>query len=184
MIHTWMKITWCCFSDCCLHIIISVCLEGDAMRNITIKKFITDYGEEVKELVMNVHQEFGFSYDKKLDNDLDDIDSVYIKSGGEFWVVLCEDKVIGSVALKKILDEEMGEKMAELKRMYVYPEFRGKGVGQKLLDTVILTAKSKKYKRIILDTNERQSAAIKFYEKNGFLLTKRHDEELYYSKTL
>lgn len=152
------------------------------MNEIIIKEFTEDRAEEVKLLVMTVHKEFGFSYDKKLDYDLDNVKNVYMQSNGGFWIALYQDKVIGCTAIKETGNNR--EKVAELKRMYLYPEFRGKGIGKKLFELAQSHLKEKGYKTIVLDTTSKQGDAIKFYEKNGFTLKKRIGYELYYSKTL
>lgn len=152
------------------------------MEKILIQEFTEDKAGEVKQLVINVHEEFGFSYDKILDYDLKEIKNVYIQSGGGFWIALHQGDVVGCIAIKET--ERNGEKIAELKRMYLYPIFRSKGIGQKLLDVAIQYAKSKGYKNIILDTTQKQLKAIKLYEKNGFSLVKQVDSTLFYTKQL
>ena len=56
----------------------------------------------------------------------------------------------------------------EIKRMYVPPELRGKGIASKLLAELEEWAKSLQYKRCILETGKRQPEAIRLYEKNGY----------------
>jgi GNAT superfamily N-acetyltransferase len=53
-----------------------------------------------------------------------------------------------------------------------------------LFEVAISETQSKGYKKMMLDTTQKQSKAIKFYEKNGFSLIKRVGLELYYSKQL
>lgn len=149
------------------------------MEDIKIVQFIDEHASAVKELVVTIHEEFGFSYDRKLDYDLDNIKEEYIQSGGGFWVALHNRKIIGCIAIKK-----NESRVAELKRMYLYPEYRKKGIGQRLLNVAIIDAISKDYNRIILDTTEKQKAAIEFYEKNGFSIMKRMGSALFYYKDI
>lgn len=80
-------------------------------------------------------------------------------------VAVCDGQVIGSMAYKKINDE-----VAELKRVYIYPEHRGKGLAKKLLDTILEVIKNNKYKKIIVETWESFVSGRRFYEKNNFAL--------------
>jgi putative acetyltransferase len=58
--------------------------------------------------------------------------------------------------------------LAELKRMYVRPPARGTGVADALLDRLTDEARSHGFSRLVLETGDAQSAAIRFYERNGF----------------
>lgn len=60
------------------------------------------------------------------------------------------------------------ETFAELKRMYVRPAFRGRGVASALLATLTETAKTAGITRLRLETGTSQHAALRFYERAGF----------------
>ena len=60
------------------------------------------------------------------------------------------------------------EKYAYLGFMYVRPEYRGKGVVQKIMDYLIDWAKSRGISEIQLEVYEENSPAIRAYEKAGF----------------
>lgn len=57
---------------------------------------------------------------------------------------------------------------AELKRMYVRPEFRGNRIGQKLLELSVEAARELKYIKIRLDTLPEMIQAQKLYRSFGF----------------
>lgn len=57
---------------------------------------------------------------------------------------------------------------AELKRMYVRPFARGKGVAQAVIARLETEARAKGYKLLTLETGDVQHAAIKVYERAGF----------------
>ena len=89
---------------------------------------------------------------------------VYINSGGCF-VLIEENESIQAMGALKIISE----KVAEIKRMRVETSLQRQGLGQKILDYLILHAKKHGVERIILDTSELQEAAQYFYIKNGFI---------------
>jgi putative acetyltransferase len=57
---------------------------------------------------------------------------------------------------------------AELKRMYVRPGARGRGVARALLDRLEQDARARGVTRLTLETGDAQLAAIRFYERAGF----------------
>jgi putative acetyltransferase len=57
----------------------------------------------------------------------------------------------------------------ELRKMYLHPSTRGRGLGQQLFDACLAHVNAKAGHRIVLDTTEKMTAAIAFYERNGFV---------------
>ena len=58
--------------------------------------------------------------------------------------------------------------IAEVKRMYVHPDYRNKGYASKILKTLEDWAQNSGYSRLILETGKRQIEAIYFYDRNGY----------------
>jgi putative acetyltransferase len=56
----------------------------------------------------------------------------------------------------------------ELKRMYVQPDFRGLGLGKRLLDHLVQVAQEKRVPLLRLETGIYQKPAIRLYERYGF----------------
>jgi carbonic anhydrase len=61
-----------------------------------------------------------------------------------------------------------GDSYCELKRFYVEPSFRGRGIGRALLLAAITAAREIGYKRILLDTLPAMRIATKLYRELGF----------------
>src|SRR5436190_23449945 len=57
---------------------------------------------------------------------------------------------------------------AEVKRMYVRPRARGRGVARTILARLEQEAGSRGAPRIVLETGDAQHAAIRLYERAGF----------------
>lgn len=96
-------------------------------------------------------------------HDVDDFRQVYENDHGVFLVVLDEDSVIGSGALKK-----MDEKTAELKRLWLFEKYHGQGIGYRMVMQLFDFAREKGYTHVRLQTGESQTRAIQFYKKLGF----------------
>lgn len=97
--------------------------------------------------------------------------SFYYNNSYNFWYVTDNNgKIIGSIGLKKIDDN-----CAEIKKFFVIPKYRGKGVAQKLMNSLLKAAMKHKFKTIFLGTVDKLEAAAKFYKKYGFLSINRQD---------
>ncbi|KIW02157.1 uncharacterized protein PV09_06641 [Verruconis gallopava] len=65
-------------------------------------------------------------------------------------------------------------KTCEIKRLYVVPDARGKGVGWKLVDEILKVAKEIGYAEAKLDTLPHMKSAIRTYERFGFVECKKY----------
>ena len=64
-----------------------------------------------------------------------------------------------------------GDRYGELKRMYVVPEYRGRGISRLVLDRLETIARENGLRRLILETGIRQHAAIRLYRSAGYRRT-------------
>jgi putative acetyltransferase len=87
----------------------------------------------------------------------------YAAPRGGVWLAEGSDTVAGCVAMRPLT-----EYRAEMKRLYVRPPFRGKGLGEKLTQTVLDAAKALGYRELCLDTLPLMQKAIALYRTMGF----------------
>jgi GNAT superfamily N-acetyltransferase len=102
------------------------------------------------------------------DEDLDEIEDVYLDSGGEFLVGIVDGEVVAMGALRRTSPDT-----AEVKRMRVKPGLQGRGYGQALLDALHRRASELGYSKLHLDTTVQQRVAQHFYIKNGYREVRR-----------
>lgn len=94
----------------------------------------------------------------------------YAYPEGRLFVAIVEGEVVGCVALRRF-DATRGE----LKRLYVRPAYRHRGIAQALTLKIIAEAKAIGYEALVLDTLRSMTTAIRFYTAMGF-----HEIEAYY----
>ena len=95
-----------------------------------------------------------------------DADEVALGRGG-FFVAAVGGLPAGCGAFRRMTygDDDC---VGELKRMFVRPGHRGKGIGRALLDRLESEARALGMTRIVLETGTRQPEAIALYEGVGF----------------
>jgi N-acetylglutamate synthase-like GNAT family acetyltransferase len=132
-----------------------------------IETYQEKYKDGIVQLILNIQQnEFNVPVTIKDQPDLLNIKDVYCRKGGNFWVAVENEQVIGTIALI-----DMGNGQAALRKMFVDAAYRGKekGIGQLLLDKLIDWCRQKDINKVYLGTVEQLHAAKRFYERNGFV---------------
>lgn len=104
---------------------------------------------------------------QNFDKELEIINKMYNKPNGTLLLTEKNGNIFGCAGIRIFK-----KNVAELKRMYIKPEFRRKGVGKILLNKVILSAKELGYSKIVLDTLSSMKSAITLYRSFGFNETK------------
>lgn len=125
----------------------------------------TDQVATVRELFLEYAQSLGFSLCfQSFDKELAGLPGDYRPPEGRLLLATHQATPAGCVALHK-LDPEA----CEMKRLYVRPQFRGKGLGRALAERVIADAREIGYQRLRLDTVEPvMQAAVAVYRQLGF----------------
>jgi putative acetyltransferase len=119
----------------------------------------------VRELFLEYANSLGFSLCfQGFDQELAGLPGKYAPPQGRLLLAELSGKPAGCVALHPLQPD-----IAEMKRLYVRPEFRGKGVGIALMNAILREAKKIGYQRLRLDTIQPlMSDAIAMYRCFGF----------------
>lgn len=95
---------------------------------------------------------------------------IYLERGGQVFSAHIDDEVAGACALKP---HHVGPHAGqwELTKMAVDQRFRGQGIGQVLMDAVHGYARDVlKLDSIFLLSNTKNAAALRLYERNGWVV--------------
>jgi putative acetyltransferase len=119
----------------------------------------------IRALVFGVLAEYGLAPDRDdTDRDLDDLSAAYASRGGCFRVVYDATRIVGCGGLYRVDAEE-----AEIRKMYLLPEARGRGLGRKMLLELLETARQRGVARVVAETASVLRDAIALYVENGFV---------------
>lgn len=131
-----------------------------------------DHRRQVKELFVeyldwansSLKREFGVQFDiaAMVERDMANLD-IFCPPQGRLLIARYDNRLAGLACLKQI-----GDAVGEVKRMYVRPAVRGKGIGRSLLERLIGEARQIGYASIRLDSTRFMTAAHALYRSAGF----------------
>ncbi|MCC3405959.1 MAG: GNAT family N-acetyltransferase [Microcoleus sp. PH2017_10_PVI_O_A] len=106
-------------------------------------------------------------------SDIEDLRSHYFDNSGVFLVLVDNEKVVGTGAIRKLNAE-----ICELKRMWFLKEYRGQGWGWKMAQMLFDFAIQVGYRKVRLDLakEERQPQALKLYKRLGFYPIEKYND--------
>jgi GNAT superfamily N-acetyltransferase len=111
----------------------------------------------VSELMADLSQRYGGSGD-----DTPLVPRDFDPPTGTFLVAVHDDILVGCAGWRAHGED------AELKRMYTAPAVRGRGVARLLLAAIEESARARGYRRVILETGDKQPEAIGLYTACGY----------------
>lgn len=87
----------------------------------------------------------------------------YAPPAGRLALAMLEGQAAGCIALRPV-----DKSRVEAKRLYVRPEFRGRGVGRALMEWAIAEARTAGYSEMVGDTMPEMREALALYERLQF----------------
>ena len=131
--------------------------------------FLIEIFSEYLEWVLSMcEKEFNVSYNVKelvkeaVERSIEEIGKYFPPKGR---LILCTDetRIIATAFMRKL-----GDNIGEIKRMYVQPLYRGKGIARELLERLIKEAQSIGYTKLRLDSGPFMKEALNLYHSVGF----------------
>jgi len=148
--------------------------EVDLRADITIRPFADDDAPQVRELFIVVNRllsppdlrdAFEGYIERALAEEIDRITAYYGERDGGFWVAIQNDMLVGTFGLERASPDSM-----ELRRMYVDPGARRRGIARQMLRFAEDECRHRKISKLELSTSELQNAALAFYRNSGYHL--------------
>lgn len=138
------------------------------MTDITIRPIEQKDNANVAEMIRYVLIEqgvpkVGTAYEDKA---LDLLFETYQKDRAEYFVLLEENKILGSAGIAPLENGEIT--ICELQKMYFHPQIRGRGLGQKMMQVCLNFAKEHQFNECYIETLSSMGPAQKLYKKSGF----------------
>lgn len=138
------------------------------LQTISKETFIETFAASNTAEDMEKYLATSFSVEK-LTDELNNVNSF-------FYFALADKKVIGYLKLNigTAQTELLDNNALEIERIYVLKDFFGQKIGQILYEKAIDIAKNRKVSFVWLGVWERNTRAIAFYQKNGFVAIGKH----------
>ncbi|MBR4719025.1 MAG: GNAT family N-acetyltransferase [Lachnospiraceae bacterium] len=131
-----------------------ICKDDDAILAGIIRSNLKKYGLDIP----------GTAY---FDDNLDHLSDFYLadKEKRYYFIALECDEIIGGIGLAEL---EYFDDCAELQKLYLADDAKGRGIGYTLIRMVEDKARELGYRRIYLETHSNLAAAIHIYERSGY----------------
>jgi ribosomal protein S18 acetylase RimI-like enzyme len=143
------------------------------------------HGQVARGCLERYFGELALRFPEGFDRATDDASALaqYAPPGGVFLVAKLAGTAVGCGALRAFAPG-----VGEVKRMWVSPEARGRGVGRKLLAALESAARERRLRAIRLDTHSSLAEALRLYRAAGYREIPRFNDNPYahhwFEKTL
>ena len=126
-----------------------------------------------------LREQFEAYIERSLAEEIDHIEDYYRNHDGGFWVAMESADLLGMFGLERLDAEAM-----ELRRMYVDPDQRRRGIARAMLAFAEDECRRRNFKRLHLSTSELQGEALALYRNAGYQLLREETAVTASNKTL
>ena len=125
---------------------------------IILNEYLTFIAKELTKQPWN----FNLDVENEINFTMNNLDKFALPYG-RLLLVEVDNEIAGTISLRKIREDA-----GEIKRMYVKPKFRGKKLGNLMVEKVISISEENGFSKLFLDTSSFMSSAVSLYKKYGF----------------
>ena len=127
-----------------------------------IRLILTEYMTFIANEIIKPPWKFNLDVEYGVDFTMNNLDK-FAEPDGRLLLVEVDGEIAGTISLRKIREDA-----GEIKRMYVKPKFRGKKLGNLMVEKVISISEENGFSKLFLDTSLFMSSAVSLYKKYGF----------------
>ena len=127
-----------------------------------IRLILTEYMRFIANEMIKPPWNFNLDIEYGVDFTMNNLDK-FAEPDGRLLLVEVDGEIAGTISLRKIREDA-----GEIKRMYVKPKFRGKKLGNLMVEKVISISEENGFSKLFLDTSLFMSSAVSLYKKYGF----------------
>lgn len=140
----------------------------ESLQKLAKITFYDTFSAHNTEENMNKYLEKAFSYEK--------LKSEVLNPNSLFYLLFENENIIGYLKLNflEAQTEIKDSDSIEIERIYLLKEYHGKNVSGLLMNKAIQVAKDYNKKYIWLGVEDKNTKAVKFYQKNGFKEFDKH----------
>lgn len=133
-----------------------------------IEEIIPEDNKELASVIRSILEEHGVARPGTVYTDptTDHLFELFEQEGSVYYVAKDAGRIIGGCGIYPTKGLPNG--MAELVKLYLLNEYRGKGIGKELMERSIAFAKNFGYDSLYLETMDELSSAIQLYRNLGF----------------
>jgi putative acetyltransferase len=144
--------------------------------DVEIREFSPDHAPAVRELFIRVNrllataemkEAFEIYIARALMEEIDRVSEYYSEREGGFWVAVEGETIVGMFGLESAAGRGM-----ELRRMYVHPDLRRRGIARTMLVFAEEECRRRNRPRLNLSTSELQTEALALYQSAGYELVR------------
>ena len=135
-----------------------------------IRLILTEYMKFIANEIIKPPWQFNVDIEHEVDFTMNNLDK-FAEPDGRLLLVEVDGEIAGTISLRKIRRD-----CGEIKRMYIKPEFRGKKLGNLMIEKVISISEENGFSKLFLDTSLFMSSAVSLYKKFGFKETDSYPE--------
>lgn len=119
------------------------------------------------DIIAAVLAEYGLTWEPQgSDRDALEVETHYWQTGGEFWVVVDGETLVGTAGYYPV---PRGDGAVEIRKMYLRPAARGQGLGRYLLSQLERAIQQRGFRQIWVETASILKEAVQLYETSGYV---------------
>ncbi|MFW0778095.1 MAG: GNAT family N-acetyltransferase [Rickettsiales bacterium] len=136
--------------------------------DVTLRPITQADDSQVASLIREVLTEHGCTEEGFAihDPEVDAMTEAYSHARSIYYVVECDGKVVGGCGVAPLRGTY--QNIGELQKFYILSDYRGRGIGKRLLDMCVAFAREQEYQRCYVETIDKMDAAGALYRKEGF----------------